>query len=206
MDVIKYVKSNMVGRMCDEQNNVTYLLEIVKRGGDGNYLEIGVLHGGTLCAAGLQKKEIGQRGRCYGIDPLDGYYMDYIDVRGCSVDPVTRKPVDYDTVKENITKFKLGRRCMIQPAKSNPYPLDEKLQFAVTYIDGDHWGDAPLKDWLNTKDRTEKYVVFSNHNAEHPAVMEACKIAANDNEWDIFLNVGITFVLKRRGGTWQSQK
>lgn len=205
MDVVKQVRNEMLGRIAEDKMNVYHLLEIVKLAGDGNYLEIGVLHGGCLCAVALHKKQLGQKGRCYGIDPLDGYYMDYIDVkkRGCTVDPVTRVPVSLETVKENINRFDLTRRVIIEQAKSHPYPLNDKLTFAVTYIDGDHWGGAPLQDWMNVKDRTEKFVIFDNHDQNHPAVMEACQVARADPEWAEFLNVGITFALRRRADTWQ---
>ena len=200
MDVVKRVRSEMTGRIADEQNNVMYLLEIVKRAGNGNYLEIGVLHGGTLCAAGLWKQELNQRGQCVGIDPLDGYYMDYIDTpkRGCKVDPITRLPVAEDIVKENIKKFGLSRRCKIIKSKSNPLPDKAAgMEFSVTYIDGDHWGDAPYVDFENVKDITTGYIIFDNYDEKHPDVMGACHRAAEDPAWDKFFCAGITYALRR---------
>ncbi len=200
MDVIKHVKHNMIGRMADEQMNVTYLLEVIKHAGDGNYLEIGVLHGGTLCAVGMLKQELGQKGQCIGVDPLDGYYMDYIDVpkRGRETDPVTGLPVDLETVKENIKGFGLSRRCQVVKAKSNPLPEKvAKMEFAVTYIDGDHWGDAPYQDFMNVKDITTGFIVFDNCDDKHPDVLQACHQASQDAHWSMFLRTGITYVLAR---------
>ena len=200
MDILRYVKSNMTGRMCDEQSNVRYLLEVVREAGDGNYLEIGTLHGGTLCAVALYKKELGHKGKCYSIDPLNGYYMDYLDVRkrGCEVDPITRLPVSMDTLMENVRKFDIEKQVKIHQSKSDPYPVDKRVKFSVAYIDGDHWGDAPTIDWRNIKDRVTHFVVFDNYDALHPDVMRACEEARNDAEWGEFLKVGITYAVRRR--------
>ena len=199
MDVVKHIKNNMTGRMCDEQNNINYLLNIVRIAGNGNYLEIGTLHGGSLCAVALWKKEHKQSGICYAIDPLDGYYMDYIDhrKRGLNVDPLTKLPVSIDIVKENLKKFGLTRAAKIIQAKSEPFPIDG-VKFAVTYIDGDHWSGAPLRDWDNVKDITSGFVVFDNYDEDHPDVMEAAHQAAWSQEWVQYMQTGITFVVRRK--------
>ena len=199
MDIIKHVKENMTGRMCDEQRNVAYLLEMIRIAGDGNYLEIGTLHGGSLCAVALWKKEHKQFGTCYAIDPLNGYYTDYLNVkkRGCAVDPITKIPVAIETVKANLRKFGVDRRVKIIQEKSDPFPL-QGVQFAVTYIDGDHWGEAPLKDWLAVKDITTQFVIFDNYSPSHPDVIEAAHFAADDPQWDKFMHAGITYALRRK--------
>lgn len=194
--IIKKVKSGMVGRIADDKNNVNYLLETVKEAGDGNYLEIGVLHGGSLCAVALLKKELKHAGRCYGVDPLDGYYTDYMDVRkrGKLIDPVTKLPVDLETVNENIKRFRLDNVSLIVE-RSKGLRFND-LKFAVSYIDGDHWGDAPLEDWHTVKDATQKFVIFDN--SDNPDVRRACDAAKSDQDWCEVLDVGITYIVRRQ--------
>lgn len=198
-DVIERVKQDMTGRMCDEDDNVRILLETVMLAGNGNYLEIGVLHGGSLCAVALLKKELGQSGTCYGIDPLDGYYMNYVDVkkRGCEVDPITKLPVTLETVQDNIERFGLDNIEVVR-ALSHPLPdVVKERKYAVCYIDGDHWGDNPWQDWMNLSPLATHFVVFDNYDNLHPDVIATCDEAAKDSKWELYKQTGITFILRR---------
>ena len=204
MNVIRTVKRQMIGRMCDAHDNILNLLKIIELAGDGNYLEIGVLHGGSLCAVGLLKQKLNQAGMCIGIDPLDGYYSDYIDAAhptqiGCEVDPRTRVPVTIETVQENIKRFDLLNRCQIIQAKSYPFPDEARAhKYAVCYIDGDHWGEEPYQDFLSVKDLVTGFIVFDNHTPRNDGVMKACKLAEQDPDWKKFLEVEGIFILERR--------
>jgi len=200
-NIIERVKASMTGRMCDFQGNVMQLLEIIERGGDGNYLEIGVLHGGTLCAVGLWKQALGHTGMCVGVDPLNGYYKgaDSGVEFGKQVDPVSKVPVTPEVVEQNIKTFGLGGRCKVIRAKSNPLPTEiAGMRFAVTYIDGDHWGDEPYTDFVNVKDITTGFIVFDDHDDEHPSVVEASKKACNDPDWEQYSVSAMTSILRRR--------
>ena len=68
----------------------------------------------------------------------------------------------------------------------------------TAYIDGDHWNNGPWTDWMNVKDRTEKYVTLDNYDKDHPAVIAACHRAAEDPEWECVLQRNISYVLRRR--------
>lgn len=195
-DIIKRVKKSIIGRLADnpELGNTALMLKAVEAGGDGDYLEIGVLFGGSLIAAALLKNALGQKGKCVGIDPLNGYYVERRSA-DTNRDILTKKPVTPETLQKNLRKFGVEDRCEV--IQANSFPLPVKGKFAVTYIDGDHWGDAPLRDWQSVKDITTKFVVFDNFGEEHPDVIEACLIAEQDPEWERLLVNGITFILKR---------
>ena len=195
--IIERVNRDMNGRMCDEHDNVRLLMEAVRDAGDGDYLEIGVLHGGSLCAVGLLKKQLKHKSRCYGIDPLDGYYTDHkhIKKRGRYNDPVTRLPVDYNTVISNLEKFGITDRVTIIQSRSNPLPFYGSV--AVCYIDGDHWGDAPTIDWCNINPLVTRFVVFDNVCDKHPDVKMAVDHAQRDVRWRTYKLQGITAIMER---------
>lgn len=192
--VIREVQRGMLGRMAYELNNVDYLLWAVSLAGDGDYLEIGVLHGGSLIAAALLKKRLGLRGSCVGIDPLDGYYIG--TAYASNTDPVSGVPVSLDTIRENELRF--GVSLEIVRAKSDPFPFSGR-QFAVTYIDGDHWQGAPLRDWEAVRRCTSRFVVFDNDSeTTHPSVHAAVNEAGFTLGWKIVLRQGITCILERQ--------
>lgn len=201
-EIIQRVKDGMVGRMCDEFDNVRLLLETVRDAGDGDYLEIGVLHGGSLCAVALLKQALGHTGKCVGIDPLNGFYMQYLKASelhpkmGHKIDYWSQTPVTYDVVHENVNRFDLDN-VEILITKSDPFPKSARRDFVVAYIDGDHWGDAPTIDWVNVNPLVTRFVVFDNHDEKHPDVKRACQMAEQDENWERYLQQGITFILQR---------
>ena len=196
-EIIREVKDGMLGRMADESSNVSFLLEAVEAAGDGDYLEIGVLHGGSLCAAALLKRRLGHKGKCYGIDPLNGYYIEKCPWRKNGLDIESKIPVTPETVAENLRRFRLEHSVEIIQANSHPLPEAAKRKYAVAYIDGNHWGDGPINDWLNVSPLVTRFVVFDNYDGKHPDVLKTCNEAATDKHWEIYLRRGITFILQR---------
>ena len=191
-NIIKRIDAEMIGRLADDSQNLYPLLEVVALAGDGNYCEIGVLHGGSLCAVALLKKELGHLSTCYGIDPVDGYYPGKPFHK--AVDPISKVPVTLETVNRNIKHFELDNVEVIK-ALSHPFPIDKR--FAVTYIDGDHWGQGPWLDWQSVREITRKFVVFDNCDQIHPDVITACKKAVKDDNWELHKQTGIAFILRR---------
>ena len=193
-DIIAKVKNQMVGYICDEQNNIQILLETVELAGEGNYCEIGVLYGGSLCAAALYKKELGHQGLCYGVDPLDGYYMDHPTRRNVR-HPFSKVKISTRPVYRNAEIFRLDN-IRLEVTKSYPFP--DIGPFSCVYIDGDHWNGTPLKDWESVKDITTGYVIFDNCDEDHPDVMIACHAAETSPGWDLVRNEGISFVVRHK--------
>jgi len=188
--IIQQVTNNLNGRFINPDNSVKQLLEVVARAGDGNYLEIGVMHGGSLCAVALLKKALGHTGICIGVDPLDGYY---IDVTGQTIDPKSGVPVERETVQDNIERFDLDNVALI-PVRSQLYTTNKR--FTVTYIDGEHTQEAVYGDWERFKGNTTHFVSFHDY-MNIKGVTRACRQAELDPEWDLYLQKRYIFILQR---------
>lgn len=186
-ETIEYVKANMIGRIADEEENTSLMASMTLR--HGNHLEIGTLHGGVAIVVALLKKQNNFSGDVYCIDPLDGYYT---GTRwACDVDPESGVPVSAKTIKDNAARFCVNLN--ITQKQSVPFPLFGGV-FSTTYIDGNHWGDFPLIDFINASMVTSDFIIFDNCDEKHPDVMRACDIA--EKTWMPHFRKGITCVVK----------
>jgi hypothetical protein len=186
-EIIEDVKRGMLGRMADEQGGTALMAETALC--DGDHLEIGSLHGGSAIVVALLKKEMGYSGRVVCIDPFDGYYPK--SPRYYKVDILTKVPVTVDVIRENARRF--GVELEIVQAYSHPFPIQGR-RFATAYIDGDHWGEMPLRDWENVSPITDKFITFDNCDFNHPDVLLACKTA--ERIWKPYKREGITCILQ----------
>jgi hypothetical protein len=189
MEIISRVDKNLTGRFA--RSKVKRLLEIVELAGDGNYLEIGVLHGGSLCSVALLKKELGHTGTCVGVDMFNGWYgkKDKTDV-----------PVTIEVAQENVNKFGLDNVELIK-AKSPNFETDKS--FVVSYIDGDHREAGVWDDWLKVKDITTGFVVFHDYKMI-AGVTRACNRASLDKDWTVYRKREFVFALRRND--WEITK
>lgn len=192
-EIIQTIKAHMVGHVFDQAGCLNNLLEIIELAGEGNYLEIGVLHGGSLCAASLKKQELGHAGICYGIDPLNGFYMQHKTHRNLC-EPNTQLPINPEIVHGNLKRFGLKNVKIIQ---SSSYPFPIKGRFSCVYIDGDHWGEGPRRDWQSVKD-ISNWVIFHDYDEKHPDIKRTCHEAEQDPNWERYSLNGISFTLKRK--------
>lgn len=195
-DLIANIQKGIIGRIAYEQHNCNYLAWAIAHAGDGNHLEIGTLFGGTAILAALIKRRYHLDGMIYCIDPLDGYYTG--TAYACATDPVSGWPVSREVLQENLAAFGVDKQVRIIQARSQPWPEELKSEtFASAYIDGNHWGDIPVLDWMMVKQCTTRMVVFDNHDQKHPSVLNAGKIAKSDANWRVVLEQGISLVLER---------
>ena len=186
------------GRLADEdlQLNASILVRACELASPGTYLEIGTLHGGSLIAVTRARMRKYGKAPAVVIDPLNGYY--YGQRRGASTDPITLVPITLEVLNDNLrTAFPDGCEVRVSAEKSWPWPLPEE-QYSCAFIDGDHWGDSPTKDWHNVHPRTTDVVVFDNVDELHPAVVEAVEIASVTPDWMLLYHYGIVAVLVRR--------
>ena len=191
IDIIADVSSRIHGRFPNGGSCVNYLLEVVEAAGDGNYLEIGVLHGGSFCSVGLLKKQLGHEGFCVGVDPFNGFYFDetkkLVDRSGV--------PVSTETVLENLSTFDIKNFQLIK-AKSPDFKTKEK--FVVAYIDGDHTEAGVLKDWEKVSPLVSRFIVFHDYGMI-PGVTKACdKIAKTSKDWSVYFKADFVFILERK--------
>ncbi len=194
--LVEQIQREIRGRIAHEQHNCNYLAWAIAQAGDGDHLEIGTLFGGTAILAALIKQELGYQGDIWCVDPLDGYYVgtpyEY------PVDPVSGVPINEETVWANARAFGVEERLHIIARPSQPWPPELRARtFASAFIDGDHWGEMPWRDWECVYPRTTRYVIFDNYDDRHPAVQQTCRAAERNVCWQREFAGGITFIVRR---------
>ena len=148
----------------------------ILEGGPGDYVEIGVNRGGSLVFACLLKKAFDQAGKCYGIEASIGY-------------------------KPEIEKLASGLLVDVNVVykPSDPWP-GKCMEPVVAFIDGDHYGDMPVRDWNNLKDRTKRFILFHDCN-EGSDVERAVENAKADTSWTFVGKSGCMAVFERCGSS-----
>ena len=190
LSIYSDVQRNMIGRLAGKPYDYGLVAQALVNSG-GNYLEIGTLFGGGLIIMAKVMEKFGIDGKCVAIDPLDGYYG-----KG-NVDPVKKIVPTKDIVLENAKRFGVLDRIEIIQKPSYPFPEEaKKLRYGVAFIDGDHWGDMPWKDFLSVEKITDKYIIFDNYDKSHPAVVEAV-IRATGRGWLPVHISSITVILEK---------
>jgi len=167
------------GRIASWDSLMEQFMEEVAAAPHGDYLEIGTLFGGSLICAIRARKNAGRKGRFFCVDPLDGYY-------GNKLDPVTRLPITYEGLLENLRHFGYEDEVTIIQKPSNPWPEElADASFRIAYIDGGHNGLDPITDWINVSQRMlpNSRVLFDNVNERWPAVLHTARIAALTMGW-----------------------
>jgi predicted O-methyltransferase YrrM len=128
------------------------------------YLEIGTRYGGSaILASHFTDADI------YCIDPMDVHRKHHDG------------PDSIEYFRRNAENFGISERIHLIVAKSDPFPLDEKIRFGTTFIDGDHQYRWVKADWLNVKDITNHFIVFDN--VEMDDVRQVVTEAAHDPLW-----------------------
>jgi len=199
--IVNHVEKNIIGRLANRTgegrtNNTELLLEYVQKAGEGNYLEIGTLFGGSAIAVALWKQYLGQLGHVFCIDPLDGYYRKMAP-REDMLDEQSGKRVVPDVFHKNVYEFGVQNRVfLLRDYSINVLPFTG-ITFKVSYIDGHHWEDVPLRDWELVRYATSKYIIFDNYDEKHPDVVAAVQEAISYPEWSICHEEEITCIIER---------
>jgi len=184
--IIETVMESIKGRAVYQRDKIDNLLEIVQLAGDGDYLEIGVLFGGSLASVALYKQQLGHHGKCTGIDMFPGIK-----------DKQTGLNVTYENARNNLDAFGLNDVVLIQGTRDD---IPESGIYKVAYIDGGHAFPDTWLDWLAVKGRAE-YIVFDDYDKHNwPDVVMSCDKAVLDKDYELFKHTDSTFVLRRNNG------
>ena len=162
------------------------LADMVIQSGDGDYVEIGTWQGASAIVAALTKKRRNLGGRVYCVDHFKGFNGEF------------HQPgyVTKEDAEKNIVRFGVMDMVEIHEAGSIPFPIDR--QFSCAFIDGDHWGDAPYKDFLEIKGRVDKFILMDDYDSDHEDVQNAVqKIIDNHDDWKVNV-VGDSCILFER--------
>lgn len=194
LTIEKKIQAGIHGRIASDGVNSAIMASFAAIPGD--HLEIGSLHGGTAILVALLKKELRLPGMVVCVDPLDGYYVGNKTLE-YPVDPDSGVPVSMDIFQENVNHFEVADRIEIIQKRSDPFPVNSGRRFSTAYIDGDHWGYAPQKDWNNVNGLVDRYIIFDNCDLAHPSVLDACLQAVFTEDWIRCYKNGITCVFER---------
>lgn len=137
----------------------------------GDYLEIGTLFGGSAIIAALFAN-----GHVYCIDPF-GYR------EGQSRAPAIPTK---ELVLQNAHEWGADEKMTIFVQKHPPLPPElEGHRFDVALIDGLHTEEGMRADWMNLKDRVDRYILF--HDVQVGSPHGALRVYENtvlqDPEW-----------------------
>ncbi len=191
------VGARMRGRMGDPAiDNAAIVGCFAVMAGSGDYLEIGTLWGGSAMVVALLKKYFNIPGRVLCLDPLDGYHIregQFIPNENMEA------PVSLNTLLENAAIFGVEDLIVPIPKLSQPWPEElATARFSAAYIDGDHWGEYPRRDWEAVSPRTDRFVIFDNYEPKYPDVVRTCdELAHEANGWRMVYRTGITCVFAR---------
>ena len=150
------ITSKMTGRFAMQQEDAELIERVIIAAGDGDYLEIGALYGGSVILAALVKQINGIKGDSYTIDPMIGYYG--------GKDPGSGYVPSAAILQSNADLFGVAIRLI--KAKSHPYPAED-IAANVILIDGDHSAEACYIDWLNASKHSSKFVLFHDYHDEN---------------------------------------
>lgn len=194
------------GRIANIVSCSEAIAEYIVTAGHGPYLEIGVLHAGSMVINMLERKKAGIEGKGYGLDPFDGYYPPQEGVGTFSanmtrkVDPVTNTPVTMEVAEKNLSAFGIYNVELIQGFSWPTFPESLKgREYAAVMIDGEHNDIVPLSDWNNIQPLTRKgsIVVFHDYNKRFPGVIEAVEVAKNDKNWRAVCHIYDTVIVRK---------
>jgi hypothetical protein len=190
------------GRAADGGISLPFLISMAQAAGDGDHVDIGTLYGasvGTLYGASaigvaLMKKETGQKGDVYCIDPYDDETRD-ANVHG-NEGLSTPVSASEEALMHNAEHF--GVELKLIKKYSHPWPEElEENTFASAYIDGDHVADGPRNDFNNLAGRVSGYIGTDNFEEEYPDVVASMLEAMDTDEW-FLLYKNLIFIALRR--------
>lgn len=149
-----------------------------------NYLEIGVLYGGSLCALA----DSGFSGNAFGFDIYQGYYGDFLKdyVDGYEKNSESHMQI----VKNNVKKIK-DINLNLKKINSQDYKSTEEIKdfflpkLQVLYIDGDHTYQGAISDFYLYNEFLEQGGLILMDNFEMRGVsMAVDEIKKNRSDYE----------------------
>ena len=166
--VKRIVKKWPAGSMGQGHAASDLLMECVAKT-KGDYIEIGSAFGysAVLAATAMGKRP----GTVYCIDPFIG------------VNNLDGADIALEAFWSNIHSFGLEQRVVAFCQHNPPFPVAiHHHLFSVGLIDGNHDGDAPLKDFIELDSRVTDYLLFDN--AEYELVENTVRRALWGGNWE----------------------
>jgi len=158
IEATKEIDKTIFGGVGSPPDDGAIFAQAVKNAGDGDYLELGTLFGGSAILAALTKKKYGIKGGVYAVDDL----------------VMLQEERNEDTILRNARL--MGVKIDLKVAKTVPFPYPDR-KFNCVLIDAAHDMCSCLVDWINVKAVATKYVLFHDYIPSYPGVMSVVKMA-----------------------------
>jgi hypothetical protein len=158
IDATKQIDRTIEGGVGSPPDDGAIFAQAIKNAGDGDYLELGTLFGGSAILAAMTKKKYGIKGSVTAIDDL----MMLQDER------------NEDTIHRNAKL--MGVKINLKIAKTVPFPFPDR-KFNCVLIDAAHDFCSCMTDWVSVKSVATKYVMFHDYIPSYPGVMSVVKMA-----------------------------
>jgi len=186
------------GRMC-LADTTHYLLTVREILGQfcKRYLEIGVLHGGTMALVLSSSL------------PTEGVGIDIFTYYGNKKDPNTHPPtnVSFDNAVKNVMRCEgVGSFCSLLEGNSHNKDTVRWVRevcedFQLVFIDGDHTEEGVVADWDNYSPMVSPggVVVFDNYG--DPAHWKGVKKSVDKIDftgWSVIGQIGFMFLVQRK--------
>ncbi len=182
------------GRAADGGISLPFLISMAQQAGDGDHVDIGSLYGASAIGVALMKKEAGLEGDVYCIDPYNTEKRD--QVVHAAGEMQSDVSASAEALMANAEQFEVELKLV--QAVSDPWPEElEDNTFVSAYIDGDHTGDGPTRDFENLRGRVSGYIGTDNFEEEYPDVVKSMLYAADSEDWFI-LYKNLIFIAIRR--------
>jgi len=186
-NTVQWIRDEMQGRIAISDAEIELFLNVVH--GQGCYVEVGCLWGGTAILAAL----VGDVKKVITIDKAEIGYWDTGDT-GIAGKPM----VTLRAVLENFAKFGVADRINLVVSKSDPWPLRMDLRPDVVMIDGDHSYEGCLQDWNNVRTITDVVMLHDYQSGRHIGVDRVVdEVIREDTEWEITDHIGTLIVVER---------
>lgn len=152
-----YMKEIIGNKVVQDKHATGLLCQAIVNAGDGDYVEIGSLYGGSAITALLTKRVFNLKGNIYCVDPNPKEILENAKLFG---------------LKDRITIFKRPSEEIIWG----------DMTFSCGFIDGDHREPNPLLDWYALKNRVTRYIIFDDYDKSETGVVYAVKDVLLDYE------------------------
>jgi hypothetical protein len=176
----------VLGKQLVQDSHATGLLcETVYKSGDGDYIEIGSLHGGSAITAALVKKEFYLEGNIYCVEPNPRNILENAKLFGVE-----------DRIK--IIKMNSNELDGLITTTDSEYVSLGTGKFTCGFIDGDHRPPYPANDWHKIRSSVSKYVLFDDYDKSELGVIQGVVQAMEDTSWQIVHLSNAIVIFERR--------
>ena len=143
------LKDKLGSKLVQNSHATGLLCQAVRNAGDGDYIEVGSLYGGSAITAALTKKEFKLGGDVFCIDPHPR------------------------NIYKQAESFGVNDRIIVYSGLLEEFLEKSEGKFSCAFIDGDHRPPHPLEDAQRLFGRLNGYLIFDDYDKSEIGVQKA---------------------------------